>query len=135
MIQPTHAGAIVYRLRSGVPEFLLVTARRRPHEWVYPKGHIESGESAEQTAVREVEEEAGVRGVVVQPLHDVTIEVDGEPQLIRYFLMTTEDEGRPREGRRASWLSATEALERLPFAEARTSLREALDALRRHGTI
>jgi diadenosine hexaphosphate hydrolase (ATP-forming) len=33
---------------------------RRGREWIFPKGHIEPGESAEDTARREVLEEAGI---------------------------------------------------------------------------
>ncbi len=41
------------------------------HKWVLPKGMIEKGESAEETAVRETEEEMGVVGRVVgdKPVH------------------------------------------------------------------
>ena len=42
---PTHAGGIVVRLDDGVARFLLVTARRQPGQWVFPKGHIEPGET------------------------------------------------------------------------------------------
>ena len=36
--------------------------------WSLPKGHVESGETPEQAAVREVEEETGIRGSVLAPL-------------------------------------------------------------------
>ena len=36
--------------------------------WSLPKGHLEDGETAEQAAVREIEEETGIKGEVVQPL-------------------------------------------------------------------
>ncbi|RPA64745.1 NUDIX hydrolase [Gordonia oryzae] len=42
--------------------------RRGRMMWSLPKGHIESGETAEQTAVREVAEETGIQGLVVAPL-------------------------------------------------------------------
>jgi len=41
----THAGGVVYRLDGGVAHFLLVTARHQPKEWLFPKGHIEAGET------------------------------------------------------------------------------------------
>lgn len=40
-------------------------------EWVFPKGHLEKGESAEQTAVREVREETGLQARVVAPLGEI----------------------------------------------------------------
>ncbi|MEP9393263.1 NUDIX domain-containing protein [Gordonia sp. VNK1] len=42
--------------------------RRGRMMWSLPKGHIETGETAEQTAVREVAEETGIQGTVVAPL-------------------------------------------------------------------
>jgi 8-oxo-dGTP pyrophosphatase MutT (NUDIX family) len=36
--------------------------------WSLPKGHVESGESRTQAAVREVAEETGISGVVIAPL-------------------------------------------------------------------
>ncbi|UZF56422.1 NUDIX hydrolase [Gordonia polyisoprenivorans] len=42
--------------------------RRGRMMWSLPKGHIETGETAEQTAVREVAEETGIQGLVVAPL-------------------------------------------------------------------
>ena len=36
--------------------------------WSLPKGHLEAGESHEDAAVREVEEETGISGVVLAPL-------------------------------------------------------------------
>ncbi len=47
---------------------LLVTATRQPNLWVFPKGHIEAGETPEEAAVREVDEEAGVVATVVAPI-------------------------------------------------------------------
>ena len=62
----THAGGVVYRLKDKTPELLVVTARRDPSAWVLPKGHVERGESTEQTAVREIFEEAGVTARIVE---------------------------------------------------------------------
>jgi predicted NUDIX family NTP pyrophosphohydrolase len=58
------AGTLLYRLRAGVVEVLLVHPsgnynRRAP--WSIPKGLPEQGESLEQAARRETEEETGVR--------------------------------------------------------------------------
>ena len=50
----THAGGVVYRLKEATPELLLVSSRFNKSIWVLPKGHIESGESSDETAVREV---------------------------------------------------------------------------------
>jgi 8-oxo-dGTP pyrophosphatase MutT (NUDIX family) len=53
------AGVVVYRLRPGGAEILLVSARRFPGSWVFPSGTVEKGEKAKEAARRECAEEAG----------------------------------------------------------------------------
>jgi len=127
---PTHAGGIVYRVRDGVPEFLLVTAREHSDEWVYPKGHIERGETVEHAALREVREEAGVHADIVGPVSDLRVRLPHEDQIVRFFLMRTADAGAPQEGRHAAWLSFEKALERLSFSDSRAVLRGAFELMR-----
>ena len=56
--EPT-AGGIVFRhgKKGGVEILLIQDAKDR---WTIPKGHIEEGETAQETAVREIKEEAGL---------------------------------------------------------------------------
>lgn len=61
---------------GGPPERLCAaligrTDRRGRLLWSLPKGHIEQGETAEQTAMREVEEETGIQGTVLAPLGSI----------------------------------------------------------------
>ena len=51
-------GAVVYRIIHDELRFLLIKNRRSSH-WGFPKGHMEKGETPEQTAAREVLEETG----------------------------------------------------------------------------
>lgn len=61
--EPT-AGGIVYRFtKSGRLEILLIQDSK--DRWTIPKGHIEEGETAQETAIREIGEEAGVNEVEV----------------------------------------------------------------------
>ena len=112
MRSPTHAGGVVFRLTGDEPEFLLVTARRSPGTWVFPKGRIERDETPEQAAVREVEEEAGVQAQIVSVLGDITVDLGPETQRIRYFLMSLVKDGAPGEGRRSRWATARDAAAR-----------------------
>ena len=123
--EPSHAGGVVHRLRAGVREFLLVTARRTPQHWVLPKGHIDPGESPEQAAVREVLEESGVHARVQRWMEDVVVEMPHERQRIRYFLMQFEKDGVPLEVRGVEWLPAVSAKARLSFAETRALVQAA----------
>ena len=55
----SSCGAVVFREDGRERRFLLIRNRRSAH-WGLPKGHIEQGESNEQTAIREVREETGI---------------------------------------------------------------------------
>lgn len=52
-------GAIVYRKYHGNTEILLVRSIKSGH-WSFPKGHVEEGETEEETARREIKEETGL---------------------------------------------------------------------------
>ena len=127
----THAGGVVFRAAEAGPDILLVTARRPPHDWVFPKGHLEPGERPEDTAVREVREEAGVTAEIVEALDDVALTIRGERQVIRFFLMRAVSNGPADEGRQTIWLAAPGAATRLRFPEGQRTLARAVDALAR----
>lgn len=65
----TSAGGVVYRANNGKYE-VLISKHSGYHKWVLPKGLVEAGESLEQTAVREVEEEVGVKAKIIESLGD-----------------------------------------------------------------
>jgi bis(5'-nucleosidyl)-tetraphosphatase len=54
------AGVLVYRDDGAEPRFLMLRASARGH-WTPPKGHLDPGESFDAAALREVEEETGIR--------------------------------------------------------------------------
>lgn len=56
--EPTAGGIIFRRNQEGKAEFLML--RDAKGRWTIPKGHIEPGESAKQTAAREIGEEVGL---------------------------------------------------------------------------
>ncbi len=84
------AGGVVFNAKG---EVLLL--RDRMGCWVFPKGHLEAGETPEEAAVREVWEETGIRGRVVLALPSTTyVNRKGIQREVHWFLM--EGEGRPR---------------------------------------
>jgi 8-oxo-dGTP pyrophosphatase MutT (NUDIX family) len=117
-----QAGAIVVSDRGGVPSILLVTARRNPSHWVFPKGHVDPGETLEETALREAEEEAGIVGTIVRRAGTFEFELGGDLIRVHYFIVRTDDEGSAREGRRFGWYSFDEALKTLTFENSRALL-------------
>jgi len=123
---PTHAGGVVFRVRRGRAEYLLVEAKGDPTQWVLPKGHVEEGEQHRETAVREVHEEAGVWACIVNDLGDVSHSVNGTVVTTRFFLMRTLGRGlRKDKERRHEWMGLPQALERASYAETRSLLEAA----------
>ena len=61
--EPTSGGIIFRRNEDGDVEILLIQDGK--DRWTIPKGHIEEGETAEQTTVREIGEEAGLEDIEV----------------------------------------------------------------------
>jgi 8-oxo-dGTP pyrophosphatase MutT (NUDIX family) len=111
---------------------LLVRSKKDPTLWVFPKGHIEPGETPAATASRETWEEAGVDGELAGPIGEPLEFWSGhEPVSVQYFLIRAGAEARSPEGRDKQWLSIDEALAALTFDTARDKLREAVDLVHR----
>lgn len=124
-----QAGAIVVRRRKDGPRVLLITSKRNAGHWLFPKGHVEEGETLEETALREAEEEAGVRATILGPAGIMTFDYDGESINVHYFLATTEDKGRPEKRRQLAWCSFEEAMQQLTFPDTRALLQDAWSRL------
>jgi 8-oxo-dGTP diphosphatase len=107
------AGGVV--VRNG--EIALVH-RPRYDDWTLPKGKLDPGESFEEAAVREVEEETGLRGRLVRELPATRYQVRGRPKVVRYWLMDIEHEGPfvPNdETDELRWVAPDEALRLLTY--------------------
>ena len=66
-------GAVVFTRIGGRPHYVLVRAKDQPvgcHG--FPKGHMEAGETEEQTALREIYEETGLRVTLLPGFRAVT---------------------------------------------------------------
>ena len=96
-----QAGAIVVRFDDDEPRLLLVTAKRNPKAWIFPKGHIEDGETAAEAAVREAREEAGVVGKALKSIGSLEFDAGNQSIDVEYFLVTLEkDKDDAEEGRK-----------------------------------
>lgn len=119
--RPTHAGGIVFRPSAAGNQYLLVRARGPTAEWVFPKGHIEAGETAERAALREVQEEAGIVARIVVRLPRLEFGADRVEMFVMAF---TSAAPRPAE-RESQWRSLDEALALLTFTESKDLLTHA----------
>ena len=129
-----QAGAIVVRFDDDEPRLLLVTARRNPKTWIFPKGTIEDGETAAQAAVREAREEAGVVGRAIGSVATLEVDLGDESIDVEYFLVTLEkDKGESDEGRKRRWCTREEALDRLEVDQTRALVGKAWARLPANG--
>ncbi|MEJ2287334.1 MAG: NUDIX domain-containing protein [Deinococcales bacterium] len=123
------AGGVVF---NGAGEVLLL--RHANGSWVFPKGHIEPGESPLETAVREIEEEAGVTARCNDAAETFTTTYRnprGELRRITWFRMQTDAEApvlREKLFPDGAFVAPQEALKRLSFQEDRNLLARLLGA-------
>ncbi len=119
--EPGAGGVVV----SAAGEVLLI--RDRNGHWVFPKGHLEPGETPEAAARREVLEETGVRAEPLAPLSPTRYTNDrGVLREVRWFLMRGEGPVRPEPGLTgAGFFPFEEARRRLSFPQDLRLLEEA----------
>jgi len=119
------AGGVLLRSIQGRPHVAAIRPQGKPRVWALPKGKIDAGESAAEAAVREVREETGVEGHLVEKLGDVryTYTATWEPvkgerifKIVTFFLLTAGrgrigeiDEAMRVEVDEARWLPLAEA--------------------------
>lgn len=130
------AGGIVYRVREGTPEVVLVLVLRKDERrWVLPKGLVAEGESLEETARREVREETGIEAAVEGDLPPVDSWYCWPPgqrwnrvhKTVHYFLMRFESGDtalHDQEVEDARWFPLAEAIAAVAYASDRQLLQE-----------
>ena len=134
--QETSAGGVVYRLDGGGPLFLLI--RDSYHNWGFPKGHLESGENAQDAALREVREETGLEDVALRGTIDTIdwyFRFRGRliHKVCHFFLMETgqaQTSPQRAEGITAcQWVAYDAARSVISYANARLVLRHAQEMI------
>jgi len=79
-VEKSAGAVVVYRGAGGKIEYLLL--EHRAGHWKFPKGLIEKGEKLEETAMRECQEETGLKNLVF---------IDGFKETERYFFKVKYD--------------------------------------------
>ena len=112
------AGGVI--VREGPEGHLEVALIHRPKydDWSLPKGKLDPGESFKEAAIREVEEETGIRcGLEHELGHAEYQDAKGRPKVVRYWQMTPlHGSFSPnREVDELVWVDAGEAMRRLSY--------------------
>jgi 8-oxo-dGTP pyrophosphatase MutT (NUDIX family) len=117
-----QAGAITVRKNGAAMEVFIVRAKKNPGDWIFPKGHIEPGESAPQAAVRELLEEGGVIGRAEDLIGVSTVQVGTKEVEVSYFLVRFKALGTADEQRETKWVTFDTANSLLTYEDARRHL-------------
>jgi len=132
------AGGVVIKKEKNEPRILLI--KDSYGHWIWPKGHIEKGESAEEAALREVSEETGLMNIeIVEKIgkqqYYFTLEGQKIFKTVTIFLL----KGAPDEALKpqveeiedAKWFSAEKALQTIEYEGSRAHLQKAIDTFKR----
>ncbi|MBI4059118.1 NUDIX hydrolase [Candidatus Microgenomates bacterium] len=129
------AGGVVFNDQGQVLLIIVDAAKR--HYWEFPKGHIDGDETTKVAALREVEEEAGIKTEIADKI-DISKYIytsrTGEKifKVVTFFLMKyLNGEPKPMEGEIAEvgWFTPQEAMKKLSFAQDKQHLAKALEML------
>jgi chemotaxis protein MotB len=141
--QISSGGVILRHSPEGIRVALIRRSSPKGEDvWCLPKGWVEAGESPEQTAVREVEEETGLKGRIIRKLGIITYwfydknERKRIHKTVHFFLMnfTQGDTSRhDHEVLEARWFGMEEAENRLAYAGERDIFKKAKKALAKPG--
>jgi 8-oxo-dGTP pyrophosphatase MutT (NUDIX family) len=132
------AGGVVYRRSGAGVEVILAARRTRRGDlvWGLPKGAIEDGEAAEDAAIREVREEAGLEAEIEAPLGDIRYFYVWEGVRVRktvhFFLMRAtggDVSQHDREMEDVRWFPPAEAIRTAAYRGEREVLERAAERL------
>lgn len=139
--EPT-AGGVVFRRNPTTKAIEILLIQDAKNRWTIPKGHIEEGESAKDTAKREVSEETGLKEVkVLGWLGKINFRYRRQQSLV---LMTTEiflvqalgdsNKTKPEDWMNGiEWFSTAEALDKIEYEDIGKIILLGLKKIRQSG--
>jgi 8-oxo-dGTP pyrophosphatase MutT (NUDIX family) len=135
-VEETSAGGLVVDLGKREAALIGRLDRRGTLLWSLPKGHIEPGETASQTAIREVHEETGIDGVVLAELGSIdywfVVENRRVHKTVHHFLLEAtggELSDEDVEVTEVAWVALGKLDELLAYADERRLVRRAIRLL------
>ena len=138
-IEAVSAGAILFRATRGRREYLLL--KSRPGDWEFPKGGVEGDEELQQTAIREVTEEAGIEDFRLlngfRRDYDYVFQANGRTihKIVHLFIAESFEASAElsNEHRDLQWRDYEQAINTITQDGPRDILREAHDFLNENG--
>ena len=135
----SSCGAVVFREDGRERRFLLIRNKRSAH-WGFPKGHIEPGESNEQTAKREVLEETGIEIDILPDFvrrSEYTIQGRIEKSVMIFLAKTqmTEIHRQEEEIEECGWFTYSDAMQTLNYDNDKRILSQARDYFMQHANV
>jgi 8-oxo-dGTP pyrophosphatase MutT (NUDIX family) len=121
------SGGLLWR-KSDQERQILIIHRQRYDDWSLPKGKLEKGESWEEAALREVEEETGCPASIDSFAGILSYAPGGKPKVVLYFHMTPTGErkeipmGSGMEVDAIQWVAVPEAARLLTYDAERDLL-------------
>jgi len=121
------AGGVVARTADDGTHQIALIHRPKYDDWSLPKGKLLPGEAFEDAAVREVEEETGIRCALGPELGSVEyLDARGRPKLVRYFVMIPVADGgfvKTPEVDEVGWIPVSQAERLLTYERDRDIVR------------
>ncbi len=139
LIRQTSSGGVIFRKRDGNFDIALVSLKKGKI-WCLPKGIVDKGETPEMTAIREVKEETGLFGRIIEKVGNITYwyyikrENSKCRKTVHFYLMeylsgnTSQHDSEVED---ASWFSFDVALKKITYKGDRTILEKAKAKLER----
>ena len=135
----TSAGAVVFRITPEGPRYLLL--QYGWGHWDFPKGHMEKGETEEQTVLRELEEETGITEIrLIENFREIieytyqrrrTPGATKSTKVVYFYLVETHTETirLSHEHKAFAWLPIDEAVRHTTYDNSRNLLMKADQAI------
>ncbi|MBE7415229.1 MAG: NUDIX hydrolase [Deltaproteobacteria bacterium] len=135
------AGGVIFRRREGMVEVALISVRGGK-AWGLPKGTAEKGENLARTAHREVREETGLDGRIIEKIGHIeyffTLKEGGETRrvfkIVYFFLMEYTSgsvEDHDEEVDECRWVPIGEAAGMMRFKDEKDIIGKAMEMIER----
>ena len=141
MVEPefqTSSGGVLFRKENDQTSIVLI-ARNNRIIWCLPKGIIEANETAEEAAEREVSEETGLKGKIIDKIGEVSYWYWSKEDKTRYFKtvhfylmehLGGDTSDHDSEVEEAKWFPIDDAIQIMTFKSERGIVSKAIEMLK-----